>query len=103
VRARRHEVVFGAASGFAYTAALSYAMVVKNAAVDPAVRTKGSSVSVRIGPLPNRRVRAAGPQMAFSSTELGYVPRDAPRVLPLLCACCSARFRRMPRLLRAPQ
>jgi len=98
------EIVFGAASGFAYTAALSYAMVVKNASVDAGGAHEGLiGLGLGLGPLAGIVGYAlAGHKLAVTGAELGYLQGTLLAVLPLLCACVIGALRPMPRLLRAP-
>jgi MFS family permease len=98
------EVVFGAASGFAYTAALSYAMVVKNASVDAGGAHEGLiGLGLGLGPLAGIiGYGLSNHKLAISGAELGYLQGTLIAVLPLLFACLIGALRPMPRLLRAP-
>jgi hypothetical protein len=98
------EVVFGAASGFVYTAALSYAMVVKNASVDAGGAHEGLiGLGLGLGPLAGIVGYAlAGHRLVNTGRELGYVQGTLVAVLPLLFACVIGALRPMPRLLRTP-
>jgi Major Facilitator Superfamily len=95
------ELVFGAASGFAYTAALSYAMVVKNASVDAGGAHEGLiGLGFGLGPLAGIVGYAlVGHKLALLGTELGYVQGTLVAVLPLLCACVFGALRPIPGLL----
>jgi predicted MFS family arabinose efflux permease len=97
------ELIFGAASGFAYTAALSYAMVVNNASVDAGGAHEGLiGLGLGLGPLAGIiGYSLSGHRLVASGLEIGHVQGTLIAVLPLLFACVIGALRPMPRLLRA--
>jgi predicted MFS family arabinose efflux permease len=98
------EVIFGAASGFAYTAALSYAMVVENASVDAGGTHEGLiGLGLGLGPLAGiAGYLLAGQRFVVMGGEIGSLQGTLVAVSPLLMACVAGALRPMPRLLRAP-
>jgi hypothetical protein len=96
------EVVLGGAGGFVYTAALYYALVVKNASVDAGGAHEGLiGLGLGLGPLAGIIGYSLSGQSMAGST-LSYVEAMLIAVLPLVCLCIAGSLWPMPRLFRAP-
>lgn len=83
------EALFGAAAGFAYTAALYYALVVKNASVDAGGAHEGLiGLGFGIGPLAGIAGHwLAGTTLPGLAPSVGYVESMLLAVSPLVVAC----------------
>jgi hypothetical protein len=94
------ELIFGGAAGFVYTAALYYALVVKNASVDAGGAHEGLiGLGLALGPLAGIvGIQLTGHQAA----RFTYVEGMLIGILPLICACLIGSLWPMPRLRRAP-
>jgi predicted MFS family arabinose efflux permease len=98
------ELLFGGASGFAYTAALYYALVVKNASVDAGGAHEGLiGLGLGLGPLVGIvGYELAGQRLSLGGAELGYVTGMLLAIAPLLSLCAFGALRPLPRVWHAP-
>lgn len=98
------ELIFGLAAGFAYTAALYYALLAENASVDAGGAHESLiGIGIGIGPLSGLAGQLlVGQQLPFAAGALGPFVALAFTTMPIMAICAVGALRSLTRLPSRP-